>query len=152
MIGIPLVCHCVPGLSQDNSFTLNRRFATREALIEFARVLRPNAGALGFIWNIEDYNQTHSFKGETEWEAELRELNWAFTADPAPRFKDNQWRQVFLEAGWDRLPFQLPIHEKAFRETFWLTKEELWNRLNTLSNIVNQSDRNKIVGLHVRIL
>ncbi|KAA8894657.1 putative 2-heptaprenyl-1,4-naphthoquinone methyltransferase [Sphaerosporella brunnea] len=109
-------------------------FATAEALQEFGRILRPH-GSLGFIWNVEDYNQARTFACATAWETAMRDLNWKYTTDTAPRFKDGKWKAVFEEKSEDR--FHRPIHEKLFREKFWVTREGLWKRWNTLSNIAN---------------
>jgi len=113
-------------------------FATREALVEFARVLHPQ-GTLGFIWNVEDYNQTIDFSCATSWESALRDLNWKYTLDDVHRYKNAEWRKVFDE---DELPF-VPLEEMLVREEIWISKQELWNRLNTLSNIASLTPQDK---------
>jgi hypothetical protein len=108
--------------------------------------LRPH-GSLGFIWNVEDYNQARAFSCETAWESELRDLNWQYTTDTVPRFKDGKWKAVFDEEGEDG--FRCPINEKLVRETCWLMRESLWKRLNTLSNIANLSSQDNSVCIAI---
>ncbi|KAI5849956.1 S-adenosyl-L-methionine-dependent methyltransferase [Tricharina praecox] len=116
-------------------------FATTEALTSIARVLNPSGpGTLGLIWNVEDYNQSRIFECETAWESSMRDLNWQYTTDDALRFKDGLWRCVFA-AGNDQ-PFN-PVEERLFREVFWVGREGLWERLNTLSNIAIQGEKEK---------
>jgi len=74
----------------------------------------------------------------------MRDLNWQFTNDDAPRFKDGMWRCVF--AAGNKQPFKA-VEEKLFREVFWLDREGLWKRFNTLSNIANQGEKEKGVCL-----
>lgn len=116
-------------------------FANIEALREFSRVLRPK-GTLGFIWNIEDYNQARDFACSTSWESSLRDLNWKYTTDSTPRYKDCRWRSIFdhehtLPTGF------VPLGEKLFRKQAWLPEKALWNRFCTLSNIANLDARDK---------
>jgi hypothetical protein len=104
--------------------------------------LRPH-GTLGLIWNVEDYNQSRSFPCETAWESALRDLNWKYTKDTATRFKDGKWKAVFEGTSEDG--FSRPINEASVRETFWHSREDLWKRLNTLSNIANLSPEDNAV-------
>ncbi|KAF8247462.1 S-adenosyl-L-methionine-dependent methyltransferase [Wilcoxina mikolae CBS 423.85] len=115
-------------------------FATGQSLKEFARVLPPQ-DSLGFIWNVEDYNQTRNFSCATSWEASLRDLNWKCTNDQVPRYKDSKWQAIFGQEEANSL--YKPLEEKLFRERAWLSKEGLWSRLNTLSNIVNLSAQDR---------
>lgn len=99
---------------------------------------------LGLIWNVEDYNQSRTFECETAWESSMRDLNWQFTNDNAPRFKDGLWRCVF--APGNEHPFDA-VKERLFREIFWEDREGLWKRFNTLSYIANQGEKEKAVCL-----
>ncbi|QDS67667.1 hypothetical protein FKW77_004952 [Venturia effusa] len=117
-------------------------FATQDALKELHRVIRL-AGVLGLVWNIEDYNQTQEATKTTNWEAKLNEFIWTFK-DEAPRFRNSQWRGIFdnqikstpftITAFASPL-FSLPLGEDEVKWTVWLTKEKIWNRFSTLSQI-----------------
>ena len=104
---------------------------------------------------MEDYNQTRDGAAATEWERLLRELNWEYTTDSvclplhqkvssqalidqALRYKDAKWQAVFGTDEAGRL-FNTPLQEQLFRESVWLSDEQLWRRLNTLSHIANLS-------------
>jgi SAM-dependent methyltransferase len=73
-------------------------FATREALAEIHRVLRPG-GHLGLIWNVRDES--------IDWVAAITGIITPYEGD-APRFHTGAWRQVF-----DGKLF-LPLHETTF--------------------------------------
>ncbi|EHL03316.1 putative Uncharacterized methyltransferase C25B8.09 [Glarea lozoyensis 74030] len=49
------------------------RFATRDALNEIHRVLRPGA-TFGMIWNIEDYNSPLEWNASSKWEQKLKDI------------------------------------------------------------------------------
>ncbi|MCJ1247434.1 hypothetical protein MMC30_004648 [Trapelia coarctata] len=51
-------------------------FAKDEALQEIYRVLKPG-GALGLIWNVEDYNSPRDWILATKWEGKLKEILWS---------------------------------------------------------------------------
>lgn len=95
------------------------------------------------IWNIEDYNQTKSYNCTTAWEGKLRDLIWTFD-DERPRFRHERWRQVF-DRQTKSTPifttkaanplFSLPIGEEQIPFTVSLSKEDLWKRWRTLSQI-----------------
>lgn len=117
-------------------------FANRAALEEIHRVLRPH-GVLGMIWNIEDWNAPRSHQATTTWEAKVQDLTWTFN-DNQPRFRHEQWREVFeeqskstplslLKAG-DQL-FSLPLGEHLEPFETWLPKEKIWERYSTISHI-----------------
>lgn len=73
-------------------------FATRSALAEIARVLRPG-GKLGLIWNTHDHS--------VPWVHALAEIISDYEGD-APRFRTGQWREVFPAPGFG------PLHEMEF--------------------------------------
>ncbi|RMD43907.1 hypothetical protein DV735_g1174, partial [Chaetothyriales sp. CBS 134920] len=113
------------------------RFANRDALKEIHRVLEP-AGGFGMVWNIEDYNAPLSWKIHEGWEAVMRDVVWSFH-DAVPRFRHEKWRQAFDShdsSSDDNSPlFSLPLGEGIEEFETWLSKEEIWNRLHTLSQI-----------------
>ncbi|KAF8536189.1 hypothetical protein BDD12DRAFT_749370, partial [Trichophaea hybrida] len=76
-------------------------------------------GSLGFIWNVEDYNQTRDFKMSDK----LNQVS---------RYKDSKWQAIFGQEEANAL--YKPLEEKLFQERAWLSKEGLWSWLNTLSN------------------
>lgn len=73
----------------------------------------------------------------------MRDLIWTFD-DDRPRFRHGKWRQVFDQQtkltpilttkSTDPL-FSLPIGEDHIPFTVWLSKEDLWKRWRTLSQI-----------------
>ena len=68
-------------------------FATREALDEFHRVLRPG-GKLGLVWNVRDES--------VDWVAELTTIITPYEGD-APRFYKGDWRKPFPHPGFSPL-------------------------------------------------
>ena len=73
-------------------------FATREALDEFHRVLRPG-GKLGLVWNVRDES--------VDWVAELTRIVAPYEGD-APRFWKQTWREAFPHPAFG------PAHETVF--------------------------------------
>ncbi|CAM5790244.1 methyltransferase domain-containing protein [Ottowia pentelensis] len=73
-------------------------FATRAALDEFARVLKPG-GHLGLVWNVRDES--------VDWVAELTRIVTPHEGD-APRFYKGSWRQAFPHPAFG------PLHESVF--------------------------------------
>jgi SAM-dependent methyltransferase len=76
-------------------------FATREALGEIHRVLKPG-GAFGLIWNVRD--------DSVPWVAALGRIMKPFEGD-TPRFHSQKWRGVFPADGFSAL------REKRFSNT-----------------------------------
>jgi hypothetical protein len=72
----------------------------------------------------------------------MREVIWTFD-DDSPRFRHEKWRQVFDDQNAsDPLSmhlatplFGLPIGEDSVEFTSWLSKEDIWGRLRTLSQL-----------------
>ncbi|EXJ71051.1 uncharacterized protein A1O5_06044 [Cladophialophora psammophila CBS 110553] len=116
-------------------------FANMDALKEIARTLRP-AGVFGMIWNIDDYNSPKSWNIHRGWEQAMRDVIWTFE-DGSPRFRHEKWRQVFedqtasnpLSVHFANPLFELPLGEGSVEFQSWLSKEELWARLRTLSQL-----------------
>lgn len=73
-------------------------FATREALDEFARVLKPG-GRLGLVWNVRDES--------VDWVAALTRIVTPHEGN-APRFHQGAWRHAFPHAGFG------PLQESVF--------------------------------------
>lgn len=68
-------------------------FATREALAEMRRVLKPG-GKLGLIWNVRDQS--------VDWVASITKLIDRYEGD-APRYDKGEWRTLFPAEGFTRL-------------------------------------------------
>jgi ubiquinone/menaquinone biosynthesis C-methylase UbiE len=68
-------------------------FATREALREIRRVLKP-AGSLGLIWNVRD--------DRVNWVAALAGIMEPYEGD-TPRFHSHEWRRLFPAEGFGPL-------------------------------------------------
>ncbi|KAH6682320.1 methyltransferase [Plectosphaerella plurivora] len=86
-------------------------FATREALAEIARVLKPQ-GVLGVIWNVEECefcqpsdacltklttpdNKPKHWPATTPWEESLNQLVHSLEGDGQQRFRQFLWQEVF---------------------------------------------------------
>ncbi|KZF24652.1 S-adenosyl-L-methionine-dependent methyltransferase [Xylona heveae TC161] len=127
-------------------------FATQETLRELHRVLKPT-GVLGLIWNVEDYNAPKSWKPTTLWESKVKNLMWSFD-DHNPRFRHEGWKKVFEDQvksspltiqTVDPL-FSLPLGEESVPFERWLSKQGVWDRYNTLSQIaiLEGEDRERV--------
>lgn len=73
-------------------------FATRRALDEIRRVLRPG-GFLGLIWNVRDES--------LDWMAAMTRIMDPYQGD-APQHRTGEWRGLFPGAGFG------PLHEQCF--------------------------------------
>lgn len=69
-------------------------FATRAALAEIHRVLKPG-GRLGLVWNVRDES--------VDWVAAITEIITPYEGD-APRFYKGDWRKPFVEQQWFTAP------------------------------------------------
>lgn len=88
-------------------------------------------------------NQTQQATKTTKWEAKLNDFIWTFK-DNTPRFRNSQWKGIFdnqikstpltITAFASPL-FSLPLGEDEVKWTVWLTKEKIWDRFSTLSQI-----------------
>ncbi len=67
---------------------------------------------------------------------------WTFE-DGVPRFRNEKWKAVFDEQNSGNLLsltvstplFELPIGEDSVKFENWVSKEDVWNRLRTLSQL-----------------
>lgn len=117
--------------------------ANMNALRELSRVLKPR-GVLGMIWNIEDYNAPRDWACKEKWADALKQVLWSLD-DGHKRFRDMQWKQVFDEQGrsdpisihTSEPLFSLPLGEDTVGFENWLSKDLIWKRYQTLSQIAN---------------
>ncbi|TLS26792.1 hypothetical protein PpBr36_05192 [Pyricularia pennisetigena] len=128
-------------------------FADDGALEEIARVLKPMA-VLGMIWNVEDFgrrgadNKPKDWQASTKWEQELNDMVHSLPDDGHPRFRHSRWQDVFtsqlasspLQAlcggSSGKAPrFSLPLGEERVPFSIWLSEDELWRRMCTLSQM-----------------
>jgi len=88
-------------------------------------------------------NAPRAHKASSSWEAKLHDLIWSYD-DDQPRFRHEKWRRVFDEqiesnpaaVAVSTTPlFALPIGEHVHEWTVWLSKEDVWKRYSTLSQI-----------------
>ncbi|CAG8955312.1 hypothetical protein HYFRA_00011294 [Hymenoscyphus fraxineus] len=123
-------------------------FANRDALREIHRVLKPG-GALGLIWNVEDYNAPTSWKPRSKWAQKLKDIIRTLK-DGHPRFRDLEWQMVFdsqtetspLQALKDTFThntpdFSLPLGSEDVEWIVYLKDEDLWARFHSLSQVAN---------------
>lgn len=92
---LPLPDACVDAIVCAQAF---HWFATREALAEMYRVLKPH-GVLGLIWNAHD--------NTVPWVKALSDIASVYEGD-VPRFRSGNWRDVFPAPGFS------PLREDEF--------------------------------------
>ncbi|KAK5173685.1 uncharacterized protein LTR77_002366 [Saxophila tyrrhenica] len=129
-------------------------FANMDALREIHRVLKRHAG-FGMVWNVDDYNAPQSHPATTNYESALQSLTWSLDdTDSAPRYRHEAWRGVFdqqskssplslIIASSSEQLFSLPLAETEEKFEVRLTKEELWERYATLSQVANLGEEEK---------
>ena len=76
-------------------------FATREALAEIHRVLKPG-GRLGLVWNVRDES--------VDWVAAITKIITPYEGD-APRFHTGRWREPFPGSGFTELQETSFVHQ-----------------------------------------
>lgn len=87
-------------------------------------------------------NAPRDWEMTTEWESKIRDLTWTFD-DDAPRFRHEKWRKCFDDqlastpfglTAVDPL-FSLPLGEASVKFETWLSRDDIWRRYRTLSQI-----------------
>lgn len=76
------------------------------------------------------------------WESTVRDITWSFD-DNQPRFRHEKWRAVFDEQSKSNPltlhladpMFSLPLGEDSVPFETWLSKEDMWSRYRTLSQV-----------------
>jgi SAM-dependent methyltransferase len=76
-------------------------FATREALTEIHRVLKPG-GTLALVWNTPDEGFA--------WVVAIREILTAYDVDCPQQFRHGNWRKVFPDPRFSELTYSLFSH------------------------------------------
>jgi hypothetical protein len=103
-------------------------------------------------------NQTQEATKTTKWEAKLNDFIWTFE-DDAPRFRNAKWKAVFENqikptpltiTAFASPLFSLPLGEDEVKWTVWLTKENIWKRFSTLSQIAVLEGEALEVSTHFR--
>ena len=88
---------------------------------------------------MEEYNQSPEYPCTTPWGEQLRNVLLTFR-DGYPRYRDNLWRGVF-ERDEARQMFsaspngEKTLEEKIFQVAVYLSREDLWKRIGTLSYV-----------------
>ena len=94
-----------------------------------------------------------SWNASTAWEAKVKAITWRLD-DQQPRFRHEQWKLVF-EKQLSSTPFtiqaadplfSLPLGEEAVKFTYWMSKDAIWKRYSTLSQIAVLSPAEKEVS------
>ena len=78
----------------------------------------------------------------TKWESTIRDLTWSFD-DDIPRFRHKQWRKCFdaqlasksLSLTSADPLFSLPLGEGTVSFETWLSRDDVWERYKTLSQV-----------------
>jgi hypothetical protein len=87
------------------------------------------------------------------WEGKVRELIWTLD-DDNPRYRHGKWRAVFddqlkstpLTIQSANPLFSLPLGEGRIGFTKWLSKEAIWDRIQTLSQVAIQEGEQREVS------
>lgn len=85
----------------------------------------------------------------------MKELIHSLPPGGPPRFRDDKWWEVFdRQSRAARHFFSTPVGEERLPFTVWLTKERLWDRINTLSHVavLEGADRAAFVARFEQIL
>lgn len=65
----------------------------------------------------------------------MRDIIWSFD-DHSPRFRHEKWRKVFEDQLESSTPFfKVPLAEDSVDFETWLSKDAVWSRLRTLSQL-----------------
>jgi hypothetical protein len=89
----------------------------------------------------------------TDWEFQVRDLTWSLD-DDLPRYRHEQWRRCFEDQlantpfgliSVDPL-FSLPLGENGVKFETWLTRDDIWKRYRTLSQIAVLEGEKLAVG------
>lgn len=96
--------------------------------------------ALSVLTTLAD-NGPMSWKTSTAWEEKMKAITWEVD-DQQPRFRHQQWMKAFdnqsswpLDVPSTSTLFSLPLGEETFEFTYWMSKEAVWQRYSTLSQI-----------------
>lgn len=77
-------------------------------------------------------NQPRAWTATTPWEGKLKQLILDLPLSGPLRFREDKWSQVFDQG---QKFFSVPIESQKVQHTTWLTREALWSRVNTLSQV-----------------
>lgn len=95
-----------------------------------------------------------SWNASTPWEAKVKAITWRYD-DHHPRFRHEHWKGVFenqvsttpftIQAA-DPL-FSLPLGEESVKFTYWMSKDAIWKRYSTQSQITVLDPAEKEVSI-----
>ncbi|KAF1974696.1 putative 2-heptaprenyl-1,4-naphthoquinone methyltransferase [Bimuria novae-zelandiae CBS 107.79] len=107
-------------------------FATPDTLREVRRVLRPNAGGLGLIWNVDDFNAPIDHTPSTSYEARLKAIIRSLP-NPINLYRELKWKDV-LQSDQQRF-FVHPLRERDLAYETAFSRESIWDRFATMSQV-----------------
>ncbi|KAJ4305418.1 hypothetical protein N0V90_000949 [Kalmusia sp. IMI 367209] len=108
------------------------RFATVTTLEEIRRVLRPNGGGLGFIWNVDDFNAPIKSTPSTPYEARLKDIIRSLP-NPTNQYRELKWKEC-LHPSQQQL-FDYPLLERELPWTIVLSRQGIWERFATMTQV-----------------
>jgi hypothetical protein len=87
-------------------------------------------------------NAPRSWEKRSSWEQTINDVIWTFE-DNTARFREEKWKQIFedqsksdpLTLHFADPMFSLPVGEDTEEFETWLSKDDIWKRLRTLSQI-----------------
>ncbi|OAG08166.1 S-adenosyl-L-methionine-dependent methyltransferase [Paraphaeosphaeria sporulosa] len=107
-------------------------FAKIETLKEMKRVLKPSGGGLGMVWNVDDFNAPIDHTPSTPYEARLKVIIRSLP-NPINLYRELKWKDV-LRPEQQQL-FEWPIKEEELAYNTRLSREHIWDRFATMSQI-----------------
>jgi len=99
-------------------------------------------------------NAPKGWNPSTAWEGKVKAITWRLE-DQQPRFRHAQWKLVF-EKQLSTTPFtiqaadplfSLPLGEESVKFTYWMSKDAIWKRYSTLSQIAVLEPAGKEVSI-----
>lgn len=89
-------------------------------------------------------NQPLNWVASTRWEDALKRIILPLKPDGTPRFRDDKWWEVFeRQSRAAEAYFSTPIGQEKVPFAVWRTKDLLWDRVNTLSQVAILSKEDK---------
>lgn len=133
---------------------------TEDCLCILVSTIEPRFHLESSLHSVSDQltdNAPQSWNPTTTWEGKIKAITWRLD-DQHPRFRHEQWREVF-EKQLSTTPFtihaadplfSLPVGEESVKFTYWLSKEAVWERYSTLSQIAVLEPAEKDVSITLK--